>query len=130
MTLTWNGSRLTQEQIAIVQSDKEFEQLARELLLKHGVNNITTEHVPAVKGYKAHVNLIPGSQPMFCKARKHLYLFKTRSQRSWNRWSDRSSLNRYSQEPLKHLQWCGREKKWRTETLRGLESAYQWQGDG
>ena len=34
---------------------------------------------------------------MFCKARKNLYLFKTRSQRSRNRWSDRASLNRYSQ---------------------------------
>ena len=28
------------------------------------------EKLPAVKGYKAHVKLIPGSQPMFCKAKK------------------------------------------------------------
>ena len=34
------------------------------------MNNITAEHLPAVKGYKAHVKLIPGTQPMFCKARK------------------------------------------------------------
>ena len=53
-----------------MQSDKEFGLLGRDLLPKHGVNNITTEHLPAVKGYKAHVKLIPGRQPMFCKTRK------------------------------------------------------------
>ena len=66
----WNGSRLTQKQLAVVQSDKEFGLLGRNLLPKHGVNNITAEHLPAVKGCKAHVKLIPGTQPMFCKARK------------------------------------------------------------
>ena len=66
----WNGSRLTQKQLAVVQSDKEFGLLGRDLLPKHGLNNITAEHLPAVKGYKAHVKLIPGTQPMFCKARK------------------------------------------------------------
>ena len=44
----WNGSRLTQKQIAVVQSDKEFELLGRDLLPKHGVSNITAEHLPAV----------------------------------------------------------------------------------
>ena len=34
------------------------------------MNNITVEHLPAVKGYKAHVKLILGTQPLFCKARK------------------------------------------------------------
>ena len=58
---------------AVVQSDKESELLGRNLLPKHDVKNITTEHLPAVKGYKAHVKLIPGSQPMFCKARKTLF---------------------------------------------------------
>ena len=66
----WNGSRLTQKQLAAVQSDKEFGLLGRDLLPKHSVNNITAEHLPAVEGYKAHVKLIPGTQPMFCKARK------------------------------------------------------------
>ena len=66
----WNGSRLTQKHLAVVQSDKEFGLLGRDLLPKHGVNNIRAEHLPAVKGYKAHVKLIPGTQPMFCKARK------------------------------------------------------------
>ena len=65
----WNGSRLTQKQLAFVQSDKEFGLLGRDLLPKHGVNNITAEHLPAVKGYKARVKLIPGTRPMFCKAR-------------------------------------------------------------
>ena len=53
-----------------MQYGKEFGLLGRDLLPKHGVNTITTEHLPAVRGYKAHVKLIPGSQPMFCKARK------------------------------------------------------------
>ena len=66
----WNESRLTQKQLAVVQSDKEFGLLGRDLLPKHGVNNITIEHLPAIKIYKAHVKLIPGSQPMLCKARK------------------------------------------------------------
>ena len=66
----WNGRSLTQKQPAVVQSDKEFGLLGRDLLPKHGVIKITTECLPAVKGYKAHVRLIPGSQPMFCKGRK------------------------------------------------------------
>ena len=65
-----NGSMLAQKQLAVVQSDEEFGLLGRDFLPKHGVNNITAEHPPAVKGYKAHVKLIPGTQPMFCKARK------------------------------------------------------------
>ena len=66
----WNGSRLAQKQLAVMHSDKEFGLLGRNLLPKHSVNNITTEHRPAVKGYKAQVMLIPGSQPMFCNAKK------------------------------------------------------------
>ena len=58
------------KQLAVGQSDKEFGLLGRDLLPKHGVDHITAEHISAVKGYKAHVNLIPGTQPMFCKARK------------------------------------------------------------
>ena len=68
----WNGSRLTQKQLAVVQPDKEFGLLGGDLLSKHGVNNITTKHLTAVKGYQAHVKLIPGSQPVFCKTRKIL----------------------------------------------------------
>ena len=52
-----------------MQSDKEFGLIGRDLLPQQGVN-ITTEHLLAVKGYKAHVKLIPGLHPMFCKARK------------------------------------------------------------
>ena len=53
-----------------MQSDKAFGILGIDFLPKHGVNNITTKHLPSVKGYKAHVKLIPGIQPMFCKAKK------------------------------------------------------------
>ena len=66
----WNGSRLTQKHPAVVQSDKEFGLLGRDLLPKHGVNNIRAERLPALKSYKAHVKLISGTQPMFCKAGK------------------------------------------------------------
>ena len=58
----WTGSRFTQKQLAVVQSEKKFGVLDRDLLPKHGVNNVITEHLPAVKGYKAKLNLIPGSQ--------------------------------------------------------------------
>ena len=51
--VAWNGSRLTQKQLAVVQSDKEFGLLGRDLLPKQGVTNITAEHLPEMKGYKA-----------------------------------------------------------------------------
>ena len=66
----WNRSKLTQKQLAVLQSDKKFGLLGRDLLPKHDVNIITNEHLLAVKGYKAYVKLIPGSQPMLCEARK------------------------------------------------------------
>ena len=53
-----------------MQSEKELGLLGGDLLPNHGVTNITTEHQPAVRVYKAHVKLIPGLQTMFCKARK------------------------------------------------------------
>ena len=103
----WNGSRLAQKKLAMCSLKKNLVETF--YLTKHNVNNITTEHLPAVKGNEPHVKLIPRSQPMFCK---YLNLFKTRSQRSWKRWSDRASLNRYSQaESLMHLKKCGRESR-------------------
>ena len=51
--VAWNGSRLTQKQLAVVQSDKEFGLLGRDLLPKHGVTNITAEHLPEMKSYKS-----------------------------------------------------------------------------
>ena len=53
-----------------MQSDKESGLLGKDLLPMHGVSNIRTKHLPALKGYKAQVKLIPASQPMFCKAKK------------------------------------------------------------
>ena len=66
----WNGNKLMQKQLEVVQSDEELGLLGRDLLTKHGVSNITAEHLPAVKGYKAHLKLVPGTPLMFCKARK------------------------------------------------------------
>ena len=48
----WNGSRQIQKQLAVVQSDKEFGLLGRDLLSKHGVNNITTEPYPLWRATK------------------------------------------------------------------------------
>ena len=61
----WNGSRYRQQQLAVVQSDKKFGLLGRDILPQEGINAVSDERLPAVKRYKAHVKLIPGSQPMF-----------------------------------------------------------------
>ena len=66
----WNGSKYRQQQLAVVESDKNFGLLGRDILPKEGINAVSDERLPAVKGYKAHVKLITGSQPMFCKVRK------------------------------------------------------------
>ena len=66
----WNGSKYRQQQLAVVQFDKKFGLLGRDILPQEGINAVSDERLPAVKGYKAHVKLIPGWQPMFCKARK------------------------------------------------------------
>ena len=41
-----------------------------DILAKEGINAVSDGRLPAVKGYEAHVKLIPGKQPMFCKAKK------------------------------------------------------------
>ena len=66
----WNGSKYRQQQPAVVQSDKKIGLLGRDILPQEGINAVSDERLPAVKGYKAHVKLIPGSQPIICKARK------------------------------------------------------------
>ena len=65
-----NGRQYRQQQLAVVQPDKKFGLLGRDILPQEGINAVSDERLPAVKGYKAHVKLIPGSQPMFCKSRK------------------------------------------------------------
>ena len=64
-----NGSKYRQQQLSVVQSDKKFGLLGRDILPQKGINAVIDERLHAVKGYKAHVKLIPGSQPMFCKSR-------------------------------------------------------------
>ena len=59
-----------QQQLAVVQSDKEFGLLGGDILPRDGLNTLCDEKLPEVRGYKGHVNLITGSLPMFCKARK------------------------------------------------------------
>ena len=66
----WSRSKYKQQQLAVVQSEKKFGLLGRDILPPEDINAVSDERLPAVKGYKAHLKLIPGSQPMFCKARK------------------------------------------------------------
>ena len=66
----WNGSKYRQQQLAVEQSNKKFGLHGRDILPQEGINAVSDERLPAVKGYRARVKLIPGSQPMFCKARK------------------------------------------------------------
>ena len=66
----WNGSKYRQQQLAVVQSDKKFGLLGRDILPQEGTNAVSDERLPAVQGYQANVQFKPGSQPMFCKVRK------------------------------------------------------------
>ena len=66
----WNGSNYRQQQLAVVESDKKFGLLGRDIPPQKGINAVSDERLPAVKRYKAHVKHIPRSQPMFCQARE------------------------------------------------------------
>ena len=70
LDVEWNASKYRQQQLAVVQSDKKLGLLGRDILPHEGINAVSDERLAAFKGYKAHVKLIPRSQPMFCKARK------------------------------------------------------------
>ena len=50
----WDGSKYRQ-QLAVVQSDKKFWLLGRDILPQEGINAVSDERLPAVKGYKAQV---------------------------------------------------------------------------
>ena len=121
--IEWNGSRLTQKQLAVEQSDKEFGQLVRDLLPKHGVNNITTERSAAVNGYKAHVKLIPGSQPIFCKPRKIPLPLQDKVTEKLEQMIRQGILELV--QPGRVTNGVADKEEWRTETLDGLENAYQ-----
>ena len=68
--IDWKGSKYRKQQLAVVQSDKKFGLLGRNILPQEGINAVNDEILHAVKGHKAHVKLRPGSQPMLYKARK------------------------------------------------------------
>ena len=127
----WNGSRLTQTQLAIVQSDIEFGLLDRDLLPKQVVNNITTEHLTAVKGYTAHVNLIPGSQPMFCKARKIPLPLQDKVTEKLEQMVGEGILEPVQPGGVTNASpvVCQRKKSGE-QTLFGPEIEYQWHGHG
>ena len=57
----WKGSTRTHKQLEVVQSDKGFGQLGKDLLPNHGLDSITNKHLPYAKSYNAHARLIPGS---------------------------------------------------------------------
>ena len=113
-----------------MQSDKEFGLLGRDLLPMHGVNNITAKHLPSVKGYKAHVKLIPGKQPMFCKSRKISLPFQDKVTEKLEQMV-RPILELVEPGGVTNaspVEW--QRKKSGEQTLRGFESAHEWQGHG
>ena len=126
----WNGRGFTQK-LAIVQSDKEFGLLGRDLLPKHGVNNITAEHLPAVKVYKAHVKLIPGAQPMFCKARKIPLPLQDKVTEKLEQMVRQGILEPAQPGGVTSVSPVVWQRKKSGELrLRGPERAHQWQGHG
>ena len=48
----WNGSKYRQQQLAVVQYDKKFGLFGRDILPQEGINAVSDERLPAVKGYK------------------------------------------------------------------------------
>ena len=67
----WNGSKYRQQQLAVVQSDKKnLGYLGETYYPKKEPRCSEWWKTTCSLGYKAHVKLIPGSQTMFCKARK------------------------------------------------------------
>ena len=70
---------------------------------KPRVNNIRTDHLPAMISYKPQVNLIPESQPLVGRAR---------SERNWKKRPDSVSLSLCSQQvSLMHQQLFGNKAK-------------------
>ena len=131
MTLSGTVAGSQKKQLALVQSDKEFGLLSTDLLPKHGVNNITAKHLPVVKGYKAHVKLIPGTQPMFYKARKKPLPLQDKVTEKLLHIVRQSILESVARRSHKCISSGVAEKgEWRVETLRGLKSAHQLQGHG
>ena len=55
--VVWIGSKYRQQQLAVVQSDKKFGLLGRDILPQEGINAVNDERLPAVKRYKTHVKL-------------------------------------------------------------------------
>ena len=67
----WSGSMYRQQHLAIVQPEKEFGLIGRDILPQEGMNTVNViKKLPAVDGYQPKVKRISGSQPMFSKARK------------------------------------------------------------
>ena len=93
----WNGSKYRQQQLA---DDKKIGLPGRDILTQEGINAVSDERLPAVKGYKAHVKLIPGSNVSYsqCSAKpeRYLYLSETGSKRSLRQWYDRASWSQYN----------------------------------
>ena len=108
----WNGSKYRQQQLAVVQFDQKFGLLVRVILPQESINAVSDERLPAVKEYKAHVKLIPGPKPIFCKARKIPLLLQEGSKRSLRQWYDRASWSQYNLVGSQlHHQKCGSGRK-------------------
>ena len=114
-----------------MQSDKKFGLLGRDILPQEGINAVSDERLPAVKGYKAHEKPIQGSQPMFCKATKIPLPLQDRVKGKLQTMVPQGILEPVQPGEVTNASpvvW--QRKKWSSETTRGPESSHQWQSYG
>ena len=67
-------------------------------LSREGINAVGVERLPGIKGYKANVKLILGSQPLFCEARKTPLPLQDMSKKILRKLYDRASWSQYNLE--------------------------------
>ena len=109
-----------------MQSDKKFGLLGRDILPQEGINAVSDERLPAVKEDKAHVKLIPGLQPMFCKARKKPLPLQDRVKEKLETMVRQGILEPVQPGGVTNASPVACS----SDTMRELESSHQWQSYG
>ena len=88
---------------------------------------MSDERLPAVKRYKAHVKLIQGSQPMFCKARKIPLPLQERVKEKLETMVRQGILEPVQTGGVTNgiTSSVAAEEKWSSETMRGPQSSHK-----
>ena len=92
----WNGSKYRQQHLAVVQSDKSFGLPRTDILPQEGINAMSDNRLPVVKGHKVHVKLNRDHSQCSAKPEGYLYLSKTGSKGSLRQWYDRAYWSQYN----------------------------------